>query len=129
MMEKEMQSAAEKLEPNEPNEPSEPMATDVEALKENTIAAIRKVYDPEIPVNVYDLGLIYGVKVADDNSVVVSMTLTSPNCPVAESLPSEVEGVVKKVDGVSDCEVEIVWEPPWSMDMMSEAARLELDMF
>jgi len=124
-----MQSAAEKLEPNEPNEPSEPMATDVEALKENTIAAIRKVYDPEIPVNVYDLGLIYGVKVADDNSVVVSMTLTSPNCPVAESLPSEVEGVVKKVDGVSDCEVEIVWEPPWSMDMMSEAARLELDMF
>lgn len=122
-----MQSAAEELEPSESM--SGLTMTDREALKESAIAAMREVFDPEIPVNIYDLGLIYGVQVDDDGSVVVSMTLTSPNCPVAETLPPDVEEKVKTVKGVSDCTVEIVWEPPWSMDMMSEAARLELDMF
>lgn len=101
---------------------------EVEHLGERIIEALRTVYDPEIPVNIYDMGLIYKVDVEDDNRVLLDMTLTSPNCPVAETLPGEVEHKVAAVDGVSGCEVKIVWDPPWNPSMMSEDAQLELGM-
>ncbi len=88
--------------------------------------AIREIYDPEIPVNIYELGLIYDIDVSDHADVVVTMTLTSPHCPVAESMPGEVEYRVREVHGVGDVQVALVWEPPWDMSMMSEAARLEM---
>jgi len=99
-----------------------------EALREAVIDMIKTCYDPEIPVNIYDLGLIYQVDVREANAVYVQMTLTSPMCPVAETLPPEVEDKVRGVAGVSGVELELVWEPPWNMDMMTEAARLELNM-
>ena len=95
-------------------------------LEGKIIAAISKVYDPEIPVNVYELGLIYDIAIADDNSVKVKMTLTAPGCPVAGSLPAEVGRNVESVPEVTDCEVELVWEPTWTKDRMSEAALLTL---
>ena len=101
---------------------------EVEVLGEKIVEAIRSCYDPEIPVNIYELGLIYKVGVEDDNKVLVDMTLTSPHCPVAESLPIEVQDKIKGVEGVSDCEVNIVWDPPWHPSMMSEEAQLELGM-
>ena len=97
-------------------------------LYEAVIAAIKDIYDPEIPVNIYDLGLIYGVDVADDGGVVVAMTLTTPHCPVAESMPGEVELRVGAVPGVRDAEVNLVWDPPWDPAKMSDEARLELGM-
>lgn len=97
------------------------------SLRESVIAAIRTVHDPEIPVNVYDLGLIYDVKVSDDAKVHISMTLTTPNCPVAELLPQTVQSKVRQVDGVRDASIELVWEPAWSPEMMSEDAKLALD--
>ena len=97
-------------------------------LREHVIAAIKTCYDPEIPVDIYELGLIYQIDVREANAVYVQMTLTSPMCPVAETLPPEVEGKVRSVPGVAGVELELVWEPPWSMDMMSEAARLSLNM-
>jgi FeS assembly SUF system protein len=98
------------------------------ALQQKVIEILRTVYDPEIPVNIYDLGMIYGIDVKEDNFVHVTMTLTSPACPVAGILPGQVEEKVKSVPGVSGGKVELVWEPPWSPDKMSEAARLELGM-
>lgn len=95
-------------------------------LESKVMDALKTVYDPEIPVNIYDLGLIYDVNVKPDYTVEICMTLTSPACPVAGSLPPEVEQKVKAVPGVSSCLVEVVWDPPWSPDRMSEAARLEL---
>ena len=95
---------------------------------ESVVAAIRECYDPEIPVNVYDLGLIYGVEVADEAHVVVTMTLTTPHCPVAESMPAEVELRVSAVPGVRDAEVNLVWDPPWDPQKMSDDAKLELGM-
>lgn len=95
-------------------------------LKTSVIDALSQIYDPEIPVNIYELGLIYDVKVADNGDVDVIMTLTTPHCPVAESMPGEVETRVRDVAGVNDVKVELVWDPPWDMTMMSEAARLEL---
>ena len=95
-------------------------------LEGKIIAAISKVYDPEIPVNVYELGLIYGIDIADDNSVVVRMTLTAPGCPVAGSLPAEVEKQVESVEEVKEAEVILVWEPAWDKSRMSEAALLQL---
>lgn len=92
------------------------------------IDEIRNIYDPEIPVNIYDLGLIYKIDVEDDNSVAVDMTLTSPHCPVAEILPIEVQDRVAAVEGVTKAKVEIVWEPPWNPTMMTEEAQLELGM-
>jgi FeS assembly SUF system protein len=92
------------------------------------IAALKDIYDPEIPVNIYDLGLIYGVEVTPDGHAVVSMTLTTPNCPVAESMPAEVELRVGAVPGVGDAEVNLVWDPPWDPQKMSDEARLELGM-
>lgn len=88
--------------------------------------ALRKCYDPEIPVNIYELGLVYDVKVAADGGVLVVMTLTSPHCPVAQSLPREVESTIKLIPGVTAALVKIVWDPPWNPSMMTEAARLEL---
>ncbi len=97
-------------------------------LYEAVIAAIQEIYDPEIPVNIYDLGLIYGVDVSADGGVMVSMTLTTPHCPVAESMPAEVELRVGAVPGVRDAEVNLVWDPPWDPAKMSDDARLELGM-
>ena len=97
-------------------------------LGEEIIKEICKIYDPEIPVNIYELGLIYDVKISDDNDVMIEMTLTSPNCPVAESLPLEIEEKVGKINEINDVKVNIVFEPPWTKEMMSEEAKLELGM-
>ena len=97
-------------------------------IKEKIIAEIKKIYDPEIPVNIYELGLIYDIKIEKDNNVKINMTLTTPNCPVAETLPVEVEEKVKSLNDVKDAEVEITFDPPWSQDLMSEEAKLELGM-
>lgn len=98
-------------------------------LEAEVIEALRTVYDPEIPVNIYELGLVYEVDVDPVGEVNVRMTLTTPMCPVAESLPGEVEAKIRAISGVKDAKVELVWEPPWSMDRMSDAAKLELGMF
>ena len=97
-------------------------------LKEKIINKIKKVYDPEIPVNIYELGLIYKIEIKDKNIVNVDMTLTSPNCPVAESLPKEVKDNILNVEGVSDVKLNLVWDPPWDKSKMSEAAKLELNL-
>ncbi len=97
-------------------------------LKEKIIGEIKQIYDPEIPVNIYDLGLIYDVKVDDKNNVDVKMTLTTPNCPVAESLPMEVENTVKEVKEVNKVNLELVWDPPWDKSMITEAGKLELNL-
>ena len=97
-------------------------------LKDKVISEIKKIYDPEIPVNIYELGLIYNIEIDDKNKVNIDMTLTSPNCPVAESLPNSVKDNVLKVDGVSDVGLNLVWDPPWDKDKMSEAAKLELNL-
>ena len=97
-------------------------------LYEKVIAALKEIYDPEIPVNIYDLGLIYGVEVSEDKDVIVTMTLTTPHCPVAESMPGEVELRAASVPGVRDAEVNLVWDPPWSPEKMTDEARLELGM-
>ena len=96
--------------------------------RDRIIAVLKTVYDPEIPVDIYELGLVYGVDVTDDGEAHVTMTLTTPMCPVAETLPPEVEDKVRNVMGVKDCSLDLVWDPPWSVDMMSDAARLELNM-
>ena len=97
-------------------------------IKNKVIECIKKIFDPEIPVNIYELGLIYKIEVDEKNNVKVDMTLTSPNCPVAESLPNEVKESIMKIEGVSDVSLNLVWEPPWNKDMMSEAAKLELNL-
>ena len=97
-------------------------------LKEKIIKEIKKIYDPEIPVNIYELGLIYEIKVEKDNNVKVKMTLTTPNCPVAESLPKEVKDSIMEIKEVNDVDLELVWDPPWDKSMMSEAAKLELNL-
>ena len=97
-------------------------------LKEKIIKEIKKVYDPEIPVNIYELGLIYKIEISEKNVVKVDMTLTSPNCPVAESLPRKVKEYILKVKGVSDVKLDLVWDPPWDKSKMSEAAKLDLGL-
>ena len=97
-------------------------------IKDKVIEEIKKIFDPEIPVNIYELGLIYKIDVDEKNKVNVDMTLTSPNCPVAESLPKQVKENILKVEGVSDVNLNLVWEPPWDKDKMSEAAKLELNL-
>jgi FeS assembly SUF system protein len=104
--------------------PTEQMAD--APLRERVIAALRTVFDPEIPVNIYDLGLVYDLDIDEKNNVAIRMTLTAPGCPVAADMPGWVESAVRGVDGVSDVSVELVWEPVWNPEMMSEAARLEL---
>jgi FeS assembly SUF system protein len=97
-------------------------------LKKEIIEEIRKIYDPEIPVNIYELGLIYDVKIENDSTAKIIMTLTSPNCPVAESLPQEVKDSAMQVEGIEKVDLDLVFEPPWNKDMMSEAAKLELNL-
>ena len=97
-------------------------------IKNRVIEAVKKIYDPEIPVNIYELGLIYKIEVDEKNKINIDMTLTSPNCPVAESLPKDVKENIMKVEGVSDVNLNLVWEPPWNKDKMSEAAKLELNL-
>lgn len=101
---------------------------DTNELGEKVVRVLKTIYDPEIPVDIYELGLIYDVFVNEDHEVKVLMTLTTPNCPVAESLPMEVEEKIKSIDLVKDCEVEMTFDPPWSQDLMSEEAKLELGM-
>lgn len=103
-------------------------AENSEVLGEKIVRVLKTIYDPEIPVDIYELGLIYDVMVNTDDEVKILMTLTTPNCPVAESLPMEVEERVKSMDEVSDCEVEITFDPPWTQELMSEEAKLELGM-
>jgi len=97
--------------------------------RDEIIKALKEIYDPEIPVNLYDLGLIYEVNILDDKRVQIVMTLTTPSCPVAEMIPGQVENRVRFVDGVDDVEVKLVWDPPWNQDMMTEEAKLELGFF
>ena len=97
-------------------------------LKEKVISEIKKIYDPEIPVNIYELGLIYKVEIDEKNKVNVEMTLTSPNCPVAESLPNSVKENIMNIEGVTNVDLKLVWDPPWTKDKMSEAAKLELNL-
>ena len=104
--------------------PSPPLDT----IEGKVVHVLRQVFDPEIPVNIYDLGLIYAIDIDDDNNVAIQMTLTAAGCPVAHTFPGTVENAVKAVEGVNDAKVELVWEPPWSRDNMSEAAKLELGM-
>ena len=97
-------------------------------LKDKVILEIKKIYDPEIPVNIYELGLIYKIDIENAKKVNIEMTLTSPNCPVAESLPKMVKENVLKIEEISDVDLKLVWSPPWTKDMMSEAAKLELNL-
>ena len=97
-------------------------------LKNKIITEIKKIYDPEIPVNIYELGLIYKIEVSEKNDVLIEMTLTSPNCPVAESLPNSVKENILKINGIKNVDLKLVWEPPWTKEKMSEAAKLELNL-
>ncbi|KAA2219159.1 MULTISPECIES: SUF system Fe-S cluster assembly protein [Maribacter] len=106
----------------------EVVGTDTSELGEKIVKVLKTIYDPEIPVDIYELGLIYDVLVNEDKEVKILMTLTSPNCPVAETLPVEVEEKVKSLDAIKDAEVEITFDPPWTQDLMSEEAKLELGL-
>lgn len=103
-------------------------AEGVKKIREQVVRVLRTVYDPEIPVDIYELGLIYNIDIAPDGAVAIQMTLTAPSCPVAGILPGEVEAKVRAVPGVTDVQLDLVWEPPWDMSKMSEAARLTLGL-
>ncbi len=124
------QNAAEFLDQPDPTQdtPSPERMAEVERLGEQIVEQLRTIHDPEIPVNIYELGLIYKIDVHDDDAVTVEMTLTSPHCPVAESLPLEVQHKVAAVEGVTSADVQITWDPPWHPSMMTEDAQLELGM-
>ena len=107
---------------------TQPAAGEGEELKDRIVETLKSIYDPEIPVDIYELGLIYDIEASEDGDVVVTMTLTTPHCPVAESMPGEVEMRVLSVPGVRDAEVKLVWDPPWDPSKMSDEARLELGM-
>lgn len=102
--------------------------TDKQELHDKAVEMLKTVYDPEIPVDIYELGLVYKIEIDEDANVRVEMTLTSPGCPVAGSLPVEVEHKIRSIEGVNDVTVDIVWDPPWTPDLMSEAAKLQLNM-
>ena len=108
--------------------PATPASDAPDALRERVVEALRTVYDPEVPVNIYDLGLIYRLDIDEQGVVALSMTLTAPGCPVAQTFPGTVEAAVKAVPGVKDAAVELVWDPPWTRERMSEAAQLQLGM-
>jgi FeS assembly SUF system protein len=110
--------------PATPSETSDPR----QELEGKVVDALKKVFDPEIPVNIYELGLVYSIDVSDEAKVGIRMTLTAPACPVAGTLPGEVERMVKSIPGVSDAKVELIWDPPWRPDMMSKMARIMLGM-
>jgi FeS assembly SUF system protein len=112
--------------PRDNPDPTPPGTADTDALREQIIEMLKTIYDPEIPVNIYELGLIYELGVNGQGEVSIRMTLTSPACPVAGSLPPEVSSKVRGVPGVTDVKVELVWDPPWNMTLMTEAARLQL---
>ncbi len=95
-------------------------------IEDSVVNKLKTIYDPEIPVNIYDLGLIYEIRVDDNNKVFVRMTLTAPNCPVAESLPVDVKDSIAMINGINGCDIEVVFDPPWDKEMMSEEAKLEL---
>ena len=97
-------------------------------LKNKVISEIKKIYDPEIPVNITELGLIYKIEIDHEKKVLIEMTLTTPNCPVAESLPKSVKDIILKIEGIKDVDLKLVWNPPWTKDKMSEAAKLELNL-
>ena len=99
------------------------------SLKESVIAALRQVYDPELPVNIYDLGLIYTIDANENNDVAITMTLTAPNCPVAESLPAQMECTVKQLDQTNRMTVDLVWDPPWTQERLSDEAKLVLNLY
>ena len=105
------------------------MANQDKMLEEKVIEALKRVHDPEIPVNIYDLGLIYELKINDQSEVYIKMTLTTPNCPIAEDMPGIVYNEVKSVDGVKEVKVDLVFDPPWDRSMMSDVAKLELGLF
>jgi FeS assembly SUF system protein len=113
---------------DDPTAPGNKNLSPAMQIRDRIIAVLKTVYDPEIPVDIYELGLVYGVEVTDDGEAHVTMTLTTPMCPVAETLPPEVEDKIRNVVGVKDVSLDLVWDPPWSVDMMSDAARLELNM-
>ncbi len=115
-------------EPNDSGAAQIPFEGDTR-LREPIVAALKSTYDPEIPVDIYELGLIYGVKISEENICAVEMTLTSPACPAAESLPAEVKDRISAIEGIEGVNVEVVWDPPWSQEMMSEVARVTLGMF
>jgi FeS assembly SUF system protein len=129
----EAERQAKPMTETKPSEPT-PMPAAIDPIKSiahkllegKIIEALRQVYDPEIPVSIYELGLIYGIEIADDNSVKIRMTLTAPACPVAGTLPLEVQRRVESIPEVKDADVELVWDPPWDKSMMSEAAQLQL---
>ncbi|MDO8827435.1 SUF system Fe-S cluster assembly protein [Methylophaga sp.] len=98
-------------------------------LKEDVIEMLKTIFDPEIPVNIYELGLIYDIDISASGNVVIKMTLTAPGCPVAQTFPGDVENKISSIDGVNKVHVELVWDPPWTRDQMSEAAQLQLGMF
>ena len=125
----ETETAVETMNTAESAPPTESEPLDMAALHETIVQALKTVYDPEIPVDIYELGLIYGIDISPDGAVNLEMTLTSPACPVAGTLPPEVEHKVASVDGVTDSTVSVVWDPPWHPDLMSEAAKLELNMW
>ncbi len=116
------------IEKQVPDEPKKLNAIEKSMLENEVVESIRYVYDPEIPVNVYDLGLIYGVEIDDDANVIVTMTLTSPMCPVAEALPAEVEDAVRDTRGVRTAKVNLTWEPPFSLDMVADEVKLMLGL-
>ena len=101
---------------------------EVQEIGDKIVGVLKTIYDPEIPVNIYELGLIYDIKINEDKKVDIEMTLTSPNCPVAESLPNMVKENILKVEGVEGVDLKLVWDPPWTKDKMSEAAKLELNL-
>lgn len=109
-------------------EPTAHLSPEQRALEEKIVAALREVYDPEIPINIYDLGLIYGILIGPENAITVQMTLTAPGCPVAGAIVAEVEQRVQTLSEVKSVNVDLVWEPPWHRDMLSEVARLELGL-
>ena len=113
-----------------PAEPESPLdAVGKKALEEKVVAVLKETYDPEIPVNIYDLGMIYDIVIKDDSTAHVTMTLTSPMCPVAGTLPGEVETRIKSIPGMANATVELTWEPPWDKEMISEAGKLVLNIF
>jgi FeS assembly SUF system protein len=118
------------LEAEKPHpKPAEAAVAEGASLEEKVIAVLRMVFDPEIPVNIYELGLVYDLKISPSGEVAIRLTLTSPACPVAGALPEEVRSKVAAVPGVTDAKVELVWDPPWDMSRMSEAAQLQLGLF
>jgi FeS assembly SUF system protein len=118
----------DRLSPDGASTATEESSSSCKSLTEQVVDVLRSVYDPEVPVNIHELGLIYDMKVTPEGAVDIKMTLTSPACPVAGSLPGEVESKLRKIPGVTSVKVELVWEPPWDKDRMSEAAQLQLGL-